>query len=131
VDNLEKARAEIAMPSTKQPVNVEEKPAAVEAKPLISDEKPVPAEEKSPSSPEKPVEAEISNSIPKQSDGVLPGTGNPVVAPVDRLGAISVPARAELDPRKATGPAGCTHFRSFDPVSGTYTTFSGRRRECR
>ena len=36
-----------------------------------------------------------------------------------------------LDPRKSTiGPIGCNHFRSFDAVSGTYTTFDGRRRPC-
>jgi uncharacterized coiled-coil protein SlyX len=131
VDSLEKMRAEIAAPSTKQSVNAEEKPAALEAKPPISEDKPVRMEEKGSSSPERPAEADISNSVPKQSDGVPPRTGNSVIAPVDRLGAVPVPARAELDLRKPIGPAGCTHFRSFDPVSGTYTTFSGRRRECR
>jgi uncharacterized coiled-coil protein SlyX len=129
VDNLEKARAEIAVPSTKQSVNAEEKPSAAEAKPSTSEEKPVRTEEKTISSPEKP--AENSNSDPKQSDGVSPRTGNPVIEPADRVGTVSVPTRAELDPRKPVRPAGCTHFRSFDPVSGTYTTFSGRRRECR
>lgn len=49
----------------------------------------------------------------------------------DQVGTIST-ARTEPDPRKLTiGPAGCTRFRSFDPVSGTYTTFDGRRRQCR
>jgi uncharacterized coiled-coil protein SlyX len=129
VDDLEKARAEAAVPATKQPAS-EEKPAAIEAKPSIPEEKPVRTEEKSNSSPEKPA-TENADSSAKQSDGVPPGTGNPVIDPVDRVGTVPVPTRAELEPRKsANGPPGCTHFRSFDPVSGTYMTFSGRRRQC-
>jgi hypothetical protein len=127
VDNLEraldKARAEIAGSSNKQSVGAEEKPTAAETKPLAPEEKPVRTEEKGTSTLEKPAAA----------DGVPPGTGNgnPIIEPVDRVGAIPVPKRAELDPRKpAIGPTGCTHFRSFDPVSGTYTTFDGRRRQC-
>jgi hypothetical protein len=132
VDELEKARAEIAVQLTKQSVGREEKPTAAEDKPSTLEEKSVRTEEKSTSSLEKPAAAEKSNSDPKQSDGVPPVIGNPIIEPTDRVGAVSVPTRAELDPRKpTTGPAGCTHFRSFDPVSGTYTTVSGRKRECR
>jgi hypothetical protein len=132
VDDLEKARAEIAVQSTKQTVGAEEKPATAEAKPSTPEEKPVRTEEKSTSSLEKPTAAENSNSDPKQSDGVPPVISNPIIEPTDRVGAVSVPTRAELDLRKPTiGPAGCTHFRSFEPVSGTYTTFGGRKRECR
>jgi uncharacterized coiled-coil protein SlyX len=129
VDDLEKARAEAAVPLTKQPAS-EEKPAALEAKPSTPEEKPVRTEEKSNSSPEKPA-AENADSSARQSDGVLPGTGNPVIEPADRVGTVPVRTRAELEPRKsANGPPGCAHFRSFDPVSGTYMTFSGRRRQC-
>jgi len=129
VDDLEKARAEAVVPSTKQSAS-EDGPAAIEAKPSTPEEKPVRTEEKSNSSPEKPA-PENTDSTAKPSDGVPPGTGNPVIEPVDRVGTVPVPTRAELEPRKsANGPPGCTHFRSFDPVSGTYTTFSGRRRQC-
>jgi uncharacterized coiled-coil protein SlyX len=129
VNDLEKARAEATVPSTKQPAS-KDKPAAIEAKPSAPEEKPDRTEEKSNSSPEKPA-AENADSSAKQSDGVPPGTGNPVIEPVDRVGTVPVPARAELEPRKsANGPPGCAHFRSFDPVSGTYMTFSGRRRQC-
>jgi uncharacterized coiled-coil protein SlyX len=129
VDDLEKARAEAAVLSTKQSPS-EDRPAAIEAKPSIPDEKPVRSEEKGNSSPEKPP-AENVDSSARQSDGVLPGTGNPAIEPVDPVGTVPVPTRAELEPRKsANGPPGCTHFRSFDPVSGTYMTFSGRRRQC-
>jgi BA14K-like protein len=129
VGDLEKVRAEAAVPSTRQPAS-EDKPAAIESKPSTPEEKPVRTEEKSNSSPEKPA-AENADSSAKQSDGVLPATGNPVIEPADRVGTVPVPTRAELEPRKsANGPLGCTHFRSFDPVSGTYMTFSGRRRQC-
>jgi uncharacterized coiled-coil protein SlyX len=129
VDDLEKARAEAAVPSTKQSPG-EDRPAAIDAKPSTPEEKPARTEESSNSSPEKPA-AENTDSSPNQTNGVLPGTGNPVIEPVDRVGTVPVPTRAELEPRKsANGPPGCTHFRSFDPVSGTYMTFSGRRRQC-
>lgn len=129
VDDLEKARAEAAVPPTKQSPG-EDRPAAIDAQPSTPEEKPARTEEKSNSSAEKPA-AENTNSSASQSNGVLPGTGNPVIEPVDRVGTVPVPTRAELEPRKsASGPPGCTHFRSFDPVSGTYMTFSGRRRQC-
>jgi hypothetical protein len=129
VDDLEKARAEAAVPSTKQSTS-DEKPAAAEAKPSSAEEKPVRTDEKGNSSPEERA-TENADSSARQSDGIPPPTANPVTEPVDRVGTISVPTRAELEPRKsANGPPGCTHFRSFDPVSGTYMTFSGRRRQC-
>jgi|KBSMisStaDraftv2_1062788.scaffolds.fasta_scaffold596293_1 hypothetical protein len=58
---------------------------------------------------------------------------SPFIEPPDRVGAIQVPPRrAHLDQSKAAlGPSGCAQFRSFDPVSGTYVTFDGRRRQCR
>jgi len=127
LDNLKTARAELVGPSNKESVGAEEKPPTAEAKPSTPEEKPARIEEKNTSAA-----AENSNSNPKQSDGVPPVIGNPIIEPTDRVEAVSVPTRAELDLRKPTiGPAGCTHFRSFDPVSGTYMTLSGRKRECR
>ena len=126
LDNLKTARAEIAGPSNKVSVGAEEKPPIAETKPSAPEEKPVRREENPTSALESPAAA-------KQSNGVPPATDSPLIEPVDRVGAIPVPPRrAELDPRKSTiGPSGCTQFRSFDPVSGTYTTLDGRRRQCR
>jgi hypothetical protein len=121
LDNLK--TAEIARPSNKDSVGAED---TAEAKPSALEEKPVRREENRTSTLESPAAA-------KQSDGVSRATDSPLIEPVDRVGAIPVPSRqAELDPRKPTiGPPGCTQFRSFDPVSGTYTTLDGRRRQCR
>ncbi len=126
LDNLKTALAEIAGPSNKESVGAEEKPPTAETKPSAPEEKPVRGEENRTSTLE-------SSAAAKQSDGVPPATDSPLIEPVDRVGAIPVPPRrAELDPRKPTiGPPGCTQFRSFDPVSGTYTTLEGRRRQCR
>jgi BA14K-like protein len=88
-----------------------------------------------------PVEAKVTRTgtnsalmetpAPEQTLGPSLATANPSSEGSDQVGTIP-PTRAELDLRKlTTGPAGCTHFRSFDPVSGTYTTFDGRRRPCR
>ncbi len=122
LDNLKTSRGEIAGPSNK--VGAEEKPPAAETKPSAPEEKPVRGEENRTPTLESPAAA-------KRSDGAPPATDSP--EPVDRVGAIAVPPRrAELDPRKPTiGPPGCTQFRSFDPVSGTYTSLEGRRRQCR
>ena len=37
------------------------------------------------------------------------------------------PARVEQKPR---GGYGCQHFRTYDPASGTYMSYDGRRRSC-
>jgi BA14K-like protein len=126
LDNLKIARPEIAGPSNKESVGAEENPPTAETKPSAPEEKPVREEENRTSTLGSPAAA-------KQSDGVPSATDSPLIEPVDRVGAIPVPpGRAELDPRKPTiGPTGCTQFRSFDPVSGTYTTLEGRRRQCR
>ena len=126
LDNLKIVRAEIAGPSNKESVGAEEKPPTAETIPSAPEEKPVRKEENRTSTLE-------SAAASKQSDGVPPATDSPLIEPVDRVGATLVPPRrAELDPRKPTiGPPGCTQFRSFDPVSGTYTTLEGRRRQCR
>ena len=126
LDNLKTARAEIAGPSNKGSIGAEEKPPTAVTKPSAPEEKPVPREESRTSTLESPAAA-------KQSDRVRPATNRPPIEPVDRVGAIPVPPRrAELDPHKPTiGPSGCAQFRSFDPVSGTYVTLDGRRRQCR
>jgi BA14K-like protein len=121
LDNLKTARVEIAEPSNKESVGAEEEPPT---KPIAPEEKPIHREESRTST--------LSTAAATQSDGVPPATHSPLIETIDRVGAIPVPPRRAVDPRKPTiGPAGCTQFRSFDPVSGTYTTLDGRRRQCR
>ena len=102
--NLERTRPEIAGPANKQSVGSEENHAAAETKPSAPEEKPVRTEEKRISTLEKPAAAE-ENADAKQTDGVPSGTGNPLIEPVDQVGATPVPKRAELNPRKPALPA--------------------------
>jgi hypothetical protein len=117
LENSKTARAEVAGRSNKDSGSSEEKSPDLEARPPVHEEKSA--------SEENPSSASGSSAKAKQSDSLLPD-------PVDRVGAIPVaPKPSELDLRKsAVGPRGCTQFRSFDPVSGTYTTLDGRRRPC-
>jgi hypothetical protein len=125
LENLRISRAEIVGPSSKESIGAEEKPLAAETTPSAPGEKSVHKDE-------NPTPILESPALAKQPDAPR-ATDSPLVEPADRVGAIPIPARrAELDQRKPTiGPAGCTQFRSFDPVSGTYTTLDGRRRQCR
>ena len=123
-DILKKASAEPPAPLNTGSVGAEEKFPNAEAAPSTPEEKPVRVEANRTSTPDTPAEA-------KQVDAHPPASSDPLSEPADRVGAIS-PRRAELDPRKPmNGPRGCTQFRSFDSVSGTYTTLDGRRRQCR
>jgi BA14K-like protein len=116
LDDLKTFRA-LDVPQDKGAAGQEDKSPAPEAKSPAAEEQSIPA-------PRRPAAAE-------RMDGAPPATASPIGEQIEQVGAIS-PTRAELDLRKPTiGPAGCTHFRSFDPVSGTYTTFDGRQRECR
>jgi BA14K-like protein len=127
VNNLDRSPIELGGPPGKQSVD-EKSPARAEVKPSSPEESAVRAEEKRTSTLEKPTSAEGNNA--SQSDGATPPANTSIA--VDRVGTISDAKRAEVDLSKPTiGPRGCTHFRSFDPVSGTYMTFDGRRRQCR
>jgi hypothetical protein len=119
-------RTEIARPWNNQSVDSKLKDTEVS----VPEEEPVRTEKTRASMLEKPAAVQ-EHTDAKQLDGLPPGNGNPIVEPLDRVGTVSIPKRAEVDPGKPTGPPGCTQFRSFDPVSGTYTTFDGRRRQCR
>ena len=126
LDDLKSLRAGVsAAPSTKGGVSQEDPSPGTEAKPQ--------PEEKM-SSPAESCEQHFLGGLPPmaaQTTGSAPATTNPASESADQVGTIST-TRNEADPRKLTiGPAGCTHFRSFDPISGTYTTFDGRRRQCR
>jgi len=82
---------------------VEQKPAAVEEKPAA-----------------------------KQSEGVAPVNSKPAAKPVE---ATPLPKPVEQEPRERVTSRDdryCSqHYRSYDPVSGTYMGYDGRRRACR
>jgi hypothetical protein len=111
-----------------KPTIVEVKPAAAEEKPAAAEEKPAPAENKPVAAEEKAAAAE-ENTAAKQPRGVMPKNRKPAPAPVV---AAPLQKRVENGPRKPTvGPPGCSNFRSYQPASGTYLSFDGRRLACR
>ena len=119
IDDLKSSRAGIPAPSTR---GQEDQSSGTEAKPPAAQETGTRAETSSTS----PIPAAAAGAA-----GSAPATASPAGESTEQVGTIST-ARTEPDPSKPTiGPAGCTHFRSFDPVSGTYMTFDGRRRQCR
>jgi BA14K-like protein len=91
-----------------------EMPAIAEVKPAAAEEKPVAAEEK---------------TAAKQQESVVPENSKPAT---EAVGTIPLPKRAEREAQERTiGPPGCTHFRSYDPASGTYRTYDRQRHQCR
>jgi hypothetical protein len=125
LNDLKNSRADIAGSSNTPSASQEDKSPNVETKPPTPEQQPPRTEEDGGTS-------KLEASVPaKKTDLPPPAASDPPSEPADRVGAIS-PRRAELDARKPViGPPGCTQFRSFDPVSGTYTTLDGRRRQCR
>lgn len=126
LDNLKTTHIEAAGHSNKEFAGEEEKPPAAETKPPAPEERPARRDENRTSALENP-------ALEKPSDGILAATETPLAEHADRVGTVPIPPRrVQPDPRRLSmGPPGCTHFRSFDPVSGTYTTLEGRRRPCR
>ena len=121
LDNLKRESAENLERSNKEPVGAGETTATAGTKSSASENQ---RERTATPSPENQAAA-------KPPGGVLP-SGNPLNEPVDQVGAIAIPREAELERRRAPiGPIGCTHFRSFDAATETYTTLDGRRRPCR
>jgi len=113
--------------TAKQPAVVE-KPAISGVRPAAGEEKPAPAE-KEPAVAEEKAAAAEEHTAAKQQDGVAPGSRKPAAEPVE---AAPLPKRVENEPRKPTvGPPACTRFRSYDPASGSYRSFEGRRVSCR
>jgi len=95
-----------------KPAAVEEKPAAVEAKPAAVEEKPAAVEEK---------------SAARQSESVAPESSKPANKPVETL-----QKRVEHEPhQRAMRSDNCKSYRTYDPASGTYRGYDGRRRACR
>lgn len=108
----------------------EDNPAAAAEKPPAADEKPAAVEEKPPAAEEKPAAAEEKPPA-KQSEAAVPEINKPADNPV-RAAPFPLQKRAEQEPReRPVGPTGCTRFRTYDPVSGTYRSYDGRRRSCR
>ncbi len=124
---------------SEQHEDANQKPAAVDE----SGPKPVAADEQRPASDgitgsTQDKSAETSSEekgSAKQSESVPPETARPTPEPVEA----GPPPKAEPDKRRESkrrrerqiGPRGCTQFRSYNPGSGTYTDYSGRRRACR
>jgi hypothetical protein len=116
--------------AAEKPPAADEKPAAVAEKPPAADEKPAAVEEKPAAVEEKPAAVEEKPPT-KQSEAAVPEINKPADNPV---GAAPFPLqkRAEQEPReRPVGPTGCRRFRTYDPVSGTYRSYDGRRRSCR
>jgi hypothetical protein len=74
-------------------------------------------------SEQKPAE---EKAAAKQSEGVAPVNSQPAIKPVD---TVPLPKRVERE--RAISSDDCSHYRSYDPASGTYTGYDGRRRSCR
>jgi BA14K-like protein len=118
-----------------------------------SDEKPVAAKEAS----QRPVEEKANQKPPEEKASQKPAEEKPdeksaeekkdspasqgLASSTDEKPpeqqAIPLPAlRPVLPPEKKKGretdrgPPGCTHFRSYDPLSATYLNNQGRRRPC-
>ena len=102
-----------------KPAAVEEKPAAVEAKPAAVEEKPAAVEQKPAAVEEK--------SAARQSESVAPEDRKPANKPVETL-----QKRVEHEPhQRAMRSDNCKSYRTYDPASGTYRSYDGRRRVCR
>jgi len=98
-----------------------ERHRAADQKPAAAVEKQAPVEQKATAPEEK--------TAAKQQDSLPPEAGKPADKPVETA---PVQKRAEREPReRAIGASGCTHFRTYDPESGTYRTYDGHRRSCR
>jgi outer membrane biosynthesis protein TonB len=86
---------------------------AVEQKPVTVKEKPAAVEEK---------------PAAKQSEAVAPEKSQPANKPVE---TVPLPKRVEHKPREPISSNDCTHYRTYDPESGTYRGYDGERHSCR
>jgi len=105
-----------------KPAAVEEKSAATDDKPAIVEQKPAPAEEKPAVAHEKP--ALKQKSVARQSKSAVHSKGAEHSRPVQ-------PATAAQKPRERTMVMVCTHFRTYNPSSGTYRGYDGQTHSCR
>jgi hypothetical protein len=61
----------------------------------------------------------------KKPDAVAPENSKPTIKPVER-----VPSAKGAERAMSSDPY-CKRYRTYDPASGTYTGYDGRRRSCR
>ena len=116
--------------AAKQPDNVTTKGAepASEVAAQGSSPKPVAAEEHPQKSDTKPESAEDKSAVVKPPEA----TASIAKSAPEAAEPAASPDHGRKKPRESReGPSGCTHFRSYDANSGTYTDYSGRRRGCR
>ncbi len=109
------------------------KGAAATTETPTEQEKPLPETAASSAEPEE-------KTVAKKSDMSRSETNQPPPSTVETVSSIN-PSR-KRDPEdsisakpnkniRASNTAGCTRYRTFDPHSGTYRDFSGKRRVCR
>ena len=110
-----------------KPDAAEEKTAAKQsaATDAIAEVKPVTAERKPAIAQERPAAVEEKH-VARQRETVVPENSQPAT---ETVGTVALPKREAREP--SIGPPGCTHFRSYNPASGTYKTYDRQRRRCR
>jgi hypothetical protein len=119
--------------SAAKPLDTAAKPAveATEAGPGTgqnSSPKPVAADEQRSSGDGKAGGVDEKTAA-RESGDTTAGLGKPAPEPARPAPS---PERERRKSREGSaGPPGCTRFRSYDPGSGSYTDYSGRRRACR
>jgi hypothetical protein len=96
----------------------------IQCRELIERQRGKAVEQKPPAVEEKPAA--------KQSEAVTPESSNPVIKPVETVPVPKHVEHAEPKPlERAVRRGGCQNFQSYDPGSGTYTGYDGRRYPCR
>jgi BA14K-like protein len=98
-----------------------------EAKPAAVEEKPAAAQVMPAAAPDKPAE---EKAAAKLRDQAAPKTAAVEAAPA----AAHTPKSAEgarVAHERGIGPAGCSHFRSYQATTATYLAFDGQRHPCR
>jgi hypothetical protein len=116
-----KARDQKAAVGKEKPATAQEESASLQQKPAATEEKPTSTEQKPPAAKEEMTAA-------KRQDTVAPESSITVDVPVEKT---PLQKRAERSSReRAIGQPGCTHFRTYDPESGTYRSYDGHRRSC-
>jgi hypothetical protein len=100
---------------------------AAEAKPAAVEEKPAAAQVTPAAAPDKPAE---EKAAARPQDRAAPKT-----AAAEPAATVHLPKRAAGAAHAAhehgIGPAGCSHFRSYEAATATYLAFDGQRHPCR
>jgi hypothetical protein len=98
----------------------------MQCKELIERERGKAVEQKPPAAEEKAAAKQSEAAAPSES--VAPENSKPADKPVE---IVALRRRVEHKPRRrAMSPDGCQHYRTYDPASGTYRGYDGRRRSC-